>query len=120
MYYVYELINLMGTVEYVGETSNPPYRFIQHTTIKPRKKESGHGQFYLRLDISMNIVEIYPTKKEARKIEEELQIYWGLKTDRSKNSRKGSQHGMAKLTEEQIKEINREKKTVIESSNITS
>ena len=105
MYYVYELVNLLGTVEYVGETTNPSHRLVQHTTIKPNKKESGHGQFYLRSDITMHIVSSYPTKEEAKKIEEELQIFWNLKTDRSKQSRKGSQHGMAKLTESQVREI---------------
>jgi hypothetical protein len=111
MYYVYEIVNLLGTVEYVGQTKDPSYRLLQHKS-KPNRNQTGHGKFYKRLDISMHVIASYPTRKEARKVEEELQIFWGLPTDRSKggNKRKlpvnvGSKSGMAKLTEDKVREI---------------
>ena len=30
MYYVYELINLVGTIEYVGMTRNAKHRMVSH------------------------------------------------------------------------------------------
>ena len=46
MYYIYEIVNLLGTVEYVGETNNPKLRFINH--------KCKNGLFYKRQDILMN------------------------------------------------------------------
>ena len=104
MYYVYELVNLLGTVEYVGQTNNPKERFRYHTRVKPRIN-SRYGKFYKRLDLSMHVVASYPTRAEAKRAEEELQLFWGFPTDRSKHSRKGSRHHKAKLNEEQVREI---------------
>lgn len=73
-YYVYELVNLMGTIEYVGETTNPKNRFQSH-------KFKGN-KFYKRADITMNIVNEFPTKKEAWKHQCELQTEYGLISDR--------------------------------------
>jgi predicted GIY-YIG superfamily endonuclease len=83
MYYVYELINLHGTVEYVGYSSRPKVRFYQHTRKKPNPKYP-HGKFYGRQDISMHVVAQVATKKEALDAEEALQIFWGLSTDRAR------------------------------------
>jgi len=78
---VYELINLMGTVEYVGESTRPETRFREHTMHKP---SNGKGKFYQRYDIFMNIVAEFNTRKEARDFEEILQIEYNLTTDRSR------------------------------------
>ena len=108
MYYVYELINLMGTVEYVGQSKRPYVRFAEHTRVKP-KYGSGKGYFYHRNDIFLNIVASYETEAEARQEEFELQKYWGFTTDRDKckhaNHARGSKNGSAKLNEQQVREI---------------
>jgi len=98
MYYVYELVNLMGTVEHVGETVRPKRRLYDHT-----KNKSYKGKFLGRLDISMHVVTSLPTKVEALDKEYELQVYWGLPTDKERN--KGSKHGCAKLDEKKVRQI---------------
>jgi hypothetical protein len=89
-YYVYELINLLGTVEYVGESHKPKYRFRQHIKKKPfgkdGKKHSGLGKFYGRQDIIMNIVKEFSDRKDAWEFQCELQKVYGLLTDRQKLS----------------------------------
>jgi predicted GIY-YIG superfamily endonuclease len=102
MYYVYELINLMGGIEYVGQTVRPKERFSQHTKKKPGNG-CFHGRFYKRQDISMNIVATYATESEARKAEYDLQIFWGLPPE--KDTHKGELNHSAKLTEKQVREI---------------
>jgi predicted GIY-YIG superfamily endonuclease/DNA-binding XRE family transcriptional regulator len=101
MYYVYELVNQMGTVEYVGKTVNPKKRFRQHLSLP----KGNHGRFHNRQDIQMNIVGCYENLYESLQVENDLQVYWGLETDRSKRSVKGIKNGCSKLTEEQVKEI---------------
>ena len=80
MVYVYELINLYGTVEWVGESIDPNRRLYQHTKCKPRAdgKPSSQGTFYNRQDLIMNIVANFATKPEARKFEGELKKLHGL------------------------------------------
>ena len=80
MYYVYELVNLMGTVEYVGSSCKPRHRFKEHKS----KPGIGKGKFYRRLDVFLNIVCSFENKKEALDFEIQLQKYWGLKTDNEK------------------------------------
>ncbi len=99
MYYVYELVNLMGGVEYVGKTKRPKIRFYEHTELK--LNGHGNGKFYKRQDISMHIVATYATEEEALQTEYELQKFWGFPTDRSKNTK----NGQYKLTEDQVREI---------------
>ncbi len=107
-YYVYELVNLMGGIEYVGSSCNPKHRFYQHTKVK---RGIGRGRFFQRQDITINVVSHYPTKKEARKQEALLQKFWGLETESEVISRnnKGKLSGekcrFAKLTEKQVNEI---------------
>jgi hypothetical protein len=83
-YYVYEIINILGSVEYVGQTSYPKVRWNQHTKTKPINAGSSVGKFYGRGDVFMNIVNKFDTKVEARDFEESLQKDYGFKTDRSK------------------------------------
>ena len=74
-HYVYELINLYGTVEYVGESKNPYIRFRQHTKWKPNR---ANGKFYRRQDIMLNIVASFNNRKEALTLEGKLKIEYGL------------------------------------------
>jgi predicted GIY-YIG superfamily endonuclease len=106
MYYVYELVNLLGTVEYVGQTKNPKDRFYRHTKRKPGLR-TGSGKFYKRQDISMHIVATYATEEEALKAEFDLQVFWGLPIDGSTRSHNvtGSKNGHAKLNEDQVRQI---------------
>lgn len=75
--YVYELINLMGTVEYVGETNRPKKRFYEHTQLK-YKSDSGVGKFYGRQDLIMNIVDEFDDTKSCFRYETKLKIHYGL------------------------------------------
>ena len=91
-WYVYEIINLMGTVEYVGETTMPKRRFYSHTKIAP-KKGLGAGKFYNRSDIFMNIVCEFDNRKDAFEYQCDLQYQYGLETDKVKLKRNGFQKG---------------------------
>ena len=84
-YSVYELINLMGSVEYVGETTRPEARFAEHIKYKSDKC-SGKGKFYGRSDITMNIAAEFDNRKDAWNFQCELQSDYGIKTDAQKNS----------------------------------
>jgi predicted GIY-YIG superfamily endonuclease len=92
-HYVYELFNLVGTIEYVGETSNPTERLYNHT-----KKKSG--KFYNRVDIQMNIVKEFDNRKDAYYYQIELQKQYNLVTDSEIKSKtcsitmKGNKHGV--------------------------
>ena len=103
MYYVYELINLMGTVEYVGQTKYPNKRFREHIFSSP--KNIGKGKFYKRQDIFLNIVCECETENIARQIEFEMQNYWNLVTDKSKCGPRGENQKNSKLTNDDVKEI---------------
>ena len=77
MWTVYELVNELGTIEYVGETSQPLNdRFRQHTIWYPHT--SGIGKFYQRMDLSIHPVQSFQDRKDARKLEEELKIQYGM------------------------------------------
>lgn len=75
--YVYELVNLMGTVEYVGRTKEPKERFRNHLR-KPIEGVSGIGLFYGRQDLIMNLVKGFDTVKEANFYEGELKLSYGM------------------------------------------
>jgi hypothetical protein len=81
-YKVYEIINHYGTVEYVGETTKSlDHRFRQHVKCVP---SPGKGKFYNRQDVIIYEVAQFTTRKEARYLEEQLQLEYGLETDRLK------------------------------------
>ena len=106
-HYVYELINLLGTVEYVGETRNPKDRMRMHTKVKPGP---GCGKFYGRQDIIMNIVAEFGTRREAWKYQCKLQKGYGMETDAEKTGGKGGKIGGGKnkkLTQSDAEEIRR-------------
>ncbi len=88
-WYVYELVNLMGTVEYVGETINPKRRFYEHTKTKPSPQT---GKFYGRNDIFMNIVKEFDNKKEAWSYQCILQSQYGFKSERLQNIKNNKLH----------------------------
>ncbi len=75
--YIYEIINTLGTVEYVGETFNPKRRFYEHTKLKPCRNLSV-GRFYKRQDLFMNIVDETYDSIECYRIESTLKCFWGL------------------------------------------
>ena len=73
-WYVYELVNLMGTVEYVGETQNPKKRIYNH--------KSKYGKFTARADIFMNIIKEFNNKKDAYEYQCIIQNEYGFLSDR--------------------------------------
>ena len=75
-WYVYELVNLMGTIEYVGETIRPEIRLKSHLY--------KGGKFYKRNDIVMNVVAEFDKENDAFNYQCELQQYYGFETDRNK------------------------------------
>jgi hypothetical protein len=77
-YYVYEIVNLMGSVEYVGETSHPKQRLSNH---KSKLRSPGCGRFGNRFDIFMNIVKEFDNKVDAFNYQCDLQKQYGLKPD---------------------------------------
>jgi len=81
IWYVYELINLMGTIEYVGESKNPQSRIKNHL--------SKNGKFHKRSDIIMNIICQFDNRKDAFNYQCELQKQYGFETDFEKNLRGG-------------------------------
>ena len=113
-YYVYELVNLMGTVEYVGETTNPKSRFSNHKT-KSNKVRGGGGKFKNRADIFFNIVKEFDTKEEAYDYQCKLQKEYGFETDLEKMKSRikmynilqnsGENNYLSKLTSEQVSDI---------------
>ena len=93
-YYVYELYNSLGTIEYVGETSRPLERFQNHIRHKPNPN-NGIGKFYGRMDITMNIVKEFDNKTEAYRFQCQLQKEYGFITDSEKL--KGTESDATKL-----------------------
>jgi len=78
-WYLYELVNPLGKVEYVGVTYRPQYRLRQHVQIRPNaKKIGGYGMFYGREDLTLAIVHGYEDRKEALRAEAQLKTHYGL------------------------------------------
>ena len=84
-YYVYELINSLGTIEYVGCTYRPKNRFNEHTKNKP---SPGSGKFYGREDLIMYIVKDFDNVKDARLYEGELKLSYGMEWTENTKGRK--------------------------------
>ena len=74
MKYVYE-IRENGIPIYVGESKNPQKRFRQHTIWQP---SPGNGTFYGRRDLELAIVAGPISVREARDLEDELKIKYGM------------------------------------------
>jgi predicted GIY-YIG superfamily endonuclease len=80
-HFVYEIINILGTIEYVGETYDIEQRFQNHI--------SKSGKFYGRNDIIINQVAEFDNRKDAFNYQCELQKQYGFETDFEKNLRGG-------------------------------
>ena len=78
-FYVYEIINLMGTIEYVGETRHPKRRWSNHKC--NATNGGGAGKFYNRNDVFMNIVKEFNNRREALDYQYQLQREYKLPTD---------------------------------------
>lgn len=82
--FVYELVNLMGTVEYVGVSKNPNRRFEEHTKQRPYQTsqngefKANYGKFYRRSDIILNVVTSFDNTTDAHKLEDELKMEYSL------------------------------------------
>jgi len=84
---VYEIINSLGTVEYVGETFREVKdRFKNHIKKRPNNLNRD-GKFYGRQDVSIHEVARFDNRRDAKLLEEQLQISYGLTTDKSKHLR---------------------------------
>ena len=81
---VYELINTLGSIEYVGVTNNPPYRFWQHTKRYP--------QFLGRTDVVMHIVKKFDNRSEALMYEGELKLEYGMEWTEKTGAIKGGKN----------------------------
>ena len=107
-WYVYEIVNLMGTVEYVGESIDLKKRWYNHKCI--------NGKFHNRSDIFMNIVKEFNNKKDAFFYQCQLQSEYGLETDSNKMSRpqqKGRKHSFQTI--EKMKEKRKHQKNVVKA-----
>lgn len=77
-YKVYELINTMGTVEYVGVTKRDlNIRFLEHIRNSPIHN-NGHGKFKGRQDLTIIEVESFETIKAALALEGTLKLEHNL------------------------------------------
>jgi predicted GIY-YIG superfamily endonuclease len=85
-YYVYEIVNLMGTIEYVGMTSNIKKRTQQHFKKKPSKNHR-HGKFYQRSDVFLFVAAEFKSKREALDFENKLTQEYRLLTFQEKLSK---------------------------------
>ncbi len=110
-WFVYEMVNLLGTVEYVGETSNPEKRLKNHFL---KTRGNGYGSFGYRQDIVFNIVAEFDNKKDAFNFQCDLQKQYGFETDLEKMQKhiknaikvnSGENNYKAKLTLKQVDEI---------------
>jgi predicted GIY-YIG superfamily endonuclease len=79
IWYVYELYNELGSVEYVGESRNLKARMEQH--------KCKNGKFYGRTDIHINIVKEFNSKTDAFKFQCQLQKEYNMETDGEKYSK---------------------------------
>jgi hypothetical protein len=76
-YKVYEIINSMGIVEHVGETSRSIKSRMYDHKRKPVEGQS-FGKFYGRNDIIVHQVAEFNSRKEARNLEGQLKLEYGL------------------------------------------
>ena len=80
---IYKLIDSNEVIVYIGQTYDPAYRLIQHTSLKEYKNFNFNGRFKGRTDIRLEIIE-WIDAKNAVKREAELQIEYGFKTEKQK------------------------------------
>jgi len=97
-YKVYEIINSMGTVEYVGET----FRSLESRMYDHKRKPVGNnGKFYGRNDVMIYQVAEFNNRADAKALEGQLKIEYGLEwTERSPAG--GKIGGMSTSTLERV------------------
>ena len=99
-YKVYELINTMGTIEYVGQTKRSlKDRFYEH--IKNAPNGNGNGKFHGRQDLTIVEVESFETRGEALAFESSLKQEHGLEQTeliQRRNASKGVFEKWAQIT----------------------
>jgi predicted GIY-YIG superfamily endonuclease len=96
---VYEIINSMGTVEWVGETCRSlESRFYEHKK-KPQTNNTC-GRFYGRSDVSIHLVAEFNNRPEALVLEKQLKLEYRLELNDFANGKK-----CRKLTLETAEEI---------------
>lgn len=83
-WYVYTIVNQTGKVEYVGCTYSPKKRMYAH---KGKPKCSGWGKFYGRVDVEMEIVEEFKTRREGFDYEAELKTHYGFEITERRGSK---------------------------------
>jgi predicted GIY-YIG superfamily endonuclease len=87
-YYVYEIVNSIGTVEYIGETNNCKLRWNNHKCI--------NGKFNGRNDIILKVVSIFYNRKDALELQYKLQKQYGFETDLDKCKKNSLSGGFKK------------------------
>ena len=111
-YYVYELVNQSGKIEYIGKTCNPKRRLTQHT--KERQNGyNGHGKFFGRKDLTINIVKEFDSNKDALRFEGEHKINKGFEWNERNNKVKLGK----RLAQFQIKNKSKEVLVYIHKTN---
>lgn len=100
-YYVYELVNQQGEIEYIGKTCNPHERLIEH-----RKSRS---KFTARHDLQMKLVKEFNSNKQALKFEGKHKIANGFEwTERIRSIKGGIKGGAIAKQTGQIYELAKE------------
>jgi predicted GIY-YIG superfamily endonuclease len=74
MWYVYEIRNQNGKVEYIGETTNPRARKRNHLEKEPVPGWNMFGRFYGRTDLTFRVVSHCYSQEEARAEEDRLKL----------------------------------------------
>jgi predicted GIY-YIG superfamily endonuclease len=75
-WYVYQIVNEMGEVEYVGKTATPKRRWSQHTA--KERYSSGQGLFGNRTDVKFEIIKEFVNERTAELYEMQTKLELGL------------------------------------------
>lgn len=108
-HYVYELINLYGTIEDVGVSYRPEHRLYQHIKCKPTL--SGMGKYYGRQDLIMHIVDEFDNRKDAFKLEGQLKLLYNLSWTEKERDMNNGKRNKENGHWDRIKHLGNEKKS---------
>tara|TARA_R110002153_G_scaffold134837_1_gene284268 strand:+ start:215 stop:646 length:432 start_codon:yes stop_codon:yes gene_type:complete len=115
MHYVYELVNQEEIVEYVGETSRPNIRLLEHT-----RRFNEYTYFTGRTDITLRIDSEWETRREALDREYDLKISHGMvPTERVNQFRKLARVNGGKATRSLDFEVANEIRELYKTGNYT-
>ena len=104
---VYELINLYGTVEYVGKSVEPSHRYYRHVKCKPDpiNPNSSKGLFYGRQDLTLNVLPFeFDNPRDAYILEAQTKRLHGLETTEENNASNWGKKSR-KITMDQANEL---------------